>query len=343
MLMQEHPIEFVERVAGLMRIPAVRHRRHRLPATLPGQTLKRPDRRRLRHRLAPRPRPGLRQPAQLRQRRRIQTGPVLMGSVGVGWGRKFHRFLSLTHPAVGGCASRSRPSPSAARDTGRAMSRENVELDATGRRGLGSRRSCGCRRAGGRSPRAGLRIQAALSRPGSTGASGGAREMVGRDGARDGGAGATAPRSRRVGGDLGEYVLVVTSHQRDAGMVAECRSTSGSSASSASRAENGPLGEVPSRPSARPSPPPGRRSRRCRRRTWRSPSALNALALRGEIRCRPRTRRERRSCDEPRRSTRRTPRSSAAARPWSHIGRSTPRCSTTSTARWRSGSTRATG
>ena len=32
-----------------------------------------------------------------------------------------------------------------------------------------------------------------------------------------------------------------------------------------------------------------------------------------------------------------------AARPWSHIGRSTPRCSTTSTARWRSGSTRATG
>ena len=40
-LVQEQPIELVERVAGLMRIPAVRHRRHRLLATLPRQTLHR--------------------------------------------------------------------------------------------------------------------------------------------------------------------------------------------------------------------------------------------------------------------------------------------------------------
>jgi len=42
-LMQEHPIEFVERLAGLMGIPTLRHRRHRLAAALPRKPLKRPN------------------------------------------------------------------------------------------------------------------------------------------------------------------------------------------------------------------------------------------------------------------------------------------------------------
>jgi hypothetical protein len=72
MLMQEQPIQLVERVAGLMRIPALRHRRHRLPAALPGKPLQRPDRGRLRDRLAPRPWTRPRQPPQLLQRGRIK-------------------------------------------------------------------------------------------------------------------------------------------------------------------------------------------------------------------------------------------------------------------------------
>jgi hypothetical protein len=36
-LMQEHPVKFVERVARLMRIPALRHRRHLLPPPLAAQ------------------------------------------------------------------------------------------------------------------------------------------------------------------------------------------------------------------------------------------------------------------------------------------------------------------
>jgi hypothetical protein len=42
-LMPEHPIKFVERVAGLMRIPALRHRRHLLPPPLAAQLLQCPD------------------------------------------------------------------------------------------------------------------------------------------------------------------------------------------------------------------------------------------------------------------------------------------------------------
>jgi hypothetical protein len=38
-LMQEHPVKFVERVARLMRIPALRHRRHLLPPPLAAQPL----------------------------------------------------------------------------------------------------------------------------------------------------------------------------------------------------------------------------------------------------------------------------------------------------------------
>jgi hypothetical protein len=84
MLMQEHPIQLIKRVVRFVRVPALRHRRHRLPATLPRQSLKRPDRGRLSRRLAARPGPGLRQPAQLRQRRRIQNRARAHG---VRWGR----------------------------------------------------------------------------------------------------------------------------------------------------------------------------------------------------------------------------------------------------------------
>jgi len=66
-LVQEHPVQLVERVAGFMRIPALRHRRQRLAAPLPGQALERSDRRRRRHRLTTRTRPRTRQPAQLLQ------------------------------------------------------------------------------------------------------------------------------------------------------------------------------------------------------------------------------------------------------------------------------------
>ena len=92
--MQENPIELVERVAGLMRIPAFRHRRHRLAATLPGKRLQSPDRARLRCRLASRPRPGLRQPAQLRQRGRIQHRAG--AHPGVGWGRMGSEISSFS-------------------------------------------------------------------------------------------------------------------------------------------------------------------------------------------------------------------------------------------------------
>src|SRR5215207_9816145 len=84
MLMQENPIELVERVAGLMRIPTVGHRRHRLAAPLTGQPLQRPDRTRLSDRLTPRTWPRTRQPPQLLQRGRIQDRAAAHR---VAWGR----------------------------------------------------------------------------------------------------------------------------------------------------------------------------------------------------------------------------------------------------------------
>jgi hypothetical protein len=75
------------------------HRRHRLPAPLPRQALQSPDRGRLRYRLTPRPRPRASQPPQLLKRGRIQNrASAHRGSVGVGWGRKFHRFLCADPP-----------------------------------------------------------------------------------------------------------------------------------------------------------------------------------------------------------------------------------------------------
>ena len=60
MLVQELPIELVERVAGFVRIPALRYRRRLTPP--PGQPLQRPYGAGLRGRLAARPRPRPRQP-----------------------------------------------------------------------------------------------------------------------------------------------------------------------------------------------------------------------------------------------------------------------------------------
>jgi hypothetical protein len=77
------PSRALERVAGLMRIPAIRHRRHRLAATLPREALQRPDRTRFRYRLTPRPRPGACQPPQLLKRRGVEN---LGAAHGVDWG-----------------------------------------------------------------------------------------------------------------------------------------------------------------------------------------------------------------------------------------------------------------
>jgi hypothetical protein len=92
-LVQEHPIELVERVAGLMRIPALGHggigclRRSRAKRSSVLIALAfaidwRPDR-------------GLER-ASRRSSSNVaasRTGPVLMGSKGAGWGWKFQRFL----------------------------------------------------------------------------------------------------------------------------------------------------------------------------------------------------------------------------------------------------------
>ena len=104
MLVQEHPIPFVERVAGLMRIPALRHRRHRLRATLPRQTLQRPDRARLRHRqtapTAGRERASRRSSSNIAASRTGRNSWGRKGSVGGG---SCTDSSERTHMAVCGC------------------------------------------------------------------------------------------------------------------------------------------------------------------------------------------------------------------------------------------------
>ena len=81
-------LEPVERVVRLMRMSALRHRRDRLPATLPRQALQSPDRARFRDRLPTRPRPRTSRPPQRLQRGRIHDRAGAhrgrLGSVGGG-------------------------------------------------------------------------------------------------------------------------------------------------------------------------------------------------------------------------------------------------------------------
>jgi hypothetical protein len=120
----------VERIARLVRIPALRHRRHLLPTPAPAQALQCPNRGRLRYRLNVQtwavngPAGAARRPSWGRvRRRRCQAA----GSLGVA---SFEVFSEPTHPAVlriGQARWRSSPSP---RDTGRAMSQVSVEVRA---------------------------------------------------------------------------------------------------------------------------------------------------------------------------------------------------------------------
>jgi hypothetical protein len=91
--MQENPVELVERVAGLMRIPALRHRRNRLAA--PFRASRSSVLIALAFAIDWRPVRG-RGRANRRSSSSVagsMTGPELMGSKRVGWGRKLHRSL----------------------------------------------------------------------------------------------------------------------------------------------------------------------------------------------------------------------------------------------------------
>jgi hypothetical protein len=149
-LMEEHPIKLMERVAGVMRIPAIRHRRQpTLPSARP---LQRPQRTSLRDRLAARPRPRTRQPTQLRDRLGVQIAAAV--AVRRHWGRFLFAVLYgdppgglagwrssratfppvATDPLSGNAANSVGPQPPAGRaptPTGKPMSESAHASDCT--------------------------------------------------------------------------------------------------------------------------------------------------------------------------------------------------------------------
>ena len=155
-LVQELPIELVERVAGLMRIPALRHRRHLTPT--PVQPLQRPA-----ARSPSRPPRG---PTSAANATADATQRATRGPDPDRWRHPCQRsfgvvfsllFFTATHPAVCGCASHAvSPSPRSTGlsgpirlskrrpgNTGRRHGRRVCMLDSSG--GLPAGAAGGCR------------------------------------------------------------------------------------------------------------------------------------------------------------------------------------------------------